>query len=84
MIFVRYCVVCCVLDLSIHVDEIMEQCIPELLIKEFTKEEYNRAIDLITNKYKVDREKIINTSNQYYSLEKGVEKYKEIYNKILN
>ena len=66
------------------VDEIMEQCIPELLIKEFTKEEYNRAIDLITNKYKVDRDKIINTSNQYYSLEKGVEKYKEIYNKILN
>ena len=66
------------------VDEIMEQCIPELLIKEFTKEEYNRAIDLITNNYKANREKIINTSYQYYSLEKGVEKYKEIYNKILN
>ena len=66
------------------VDEIMEQCIPELLIKEFTKEEYNRVIDLITNNYKADREKIINTSYQYYSLEKGVEKYKEIYNKILN
>ena len=56
----------------------MEQCIPELLIKEFTKEEYNRAIDLLTNNYKANREKIINTSYQYYSLEKGVEKYKDL------
>jgi len=65
------------------VDEIMKQCMPELLIKNFTKEEYSRIIGLITNNYNIDQEKIINTSHQYYSLEKGVKKYKEIYNSIL-
>jgi glycosyltransferase involved in cell wall biosynthesis len=65
------------------VDEIMKQCMPELLIKDFTKEEYSRIIGLITNNYNTDKEKIISTSHQYYSLEKGVEKYKRIYNIIL-
>ena len=65
------------------VGEIMKQCMPELLINDFTKEEYRRVIGLITNDYNIEQEKIINTSHQYYSLEKGVEKYKDIYNSIL-
>ena len=65
------------------VDEIMEQCMPELLIKEFTKEEYNRVTNLITNNYIADGEKIINTSYQYYSLKKGIKKYLTVYKKLL-
>jgi len=56
---------------------------PELLVKEFTKKEYNRVIDTIINNYKVNKVKIQNISNEYYSLEKGVEKYKAIYKNIL-
>ena len=66
------------------VDEIMDKCMPELLIKEFSEKEYNRVIELIANNYNTNKEKIISTSHQYYSLEKGVEKYKEIYKSILD
>ena len=33
--------------------------------------------------YKPNKEKIINTSHQYYSLEQGVKRYKEVYREIL-
>ena len=65
------------------VDEIMEKSMPELLVKDFTNDEYDRVIDLITNNYKPNQKVIIETSHSYYSLEKGVEKYKEVYKKIL-
>ncbi|MBM77816.1 MAG: glycosyltransferase [Crocinitomicaceae bacterium] len=65
------------------VDEIMNECMPELLIKEFTKNEYQRIIDLIINDYKPNEKRIIETSHNYYSLEKGVRKYKEVYQSIL-
>jgi glycosyltransferase involved in cell wall biosynthesis len=65
------------------VDEIMGKSMPELLIKEFSNKEYERVIDLITNNYKPNHKSIIETSHSYYSLEKGVEKYKEVYKEIL-
>ena len=65
------------------VDEIMGKSMPELLIKEFSNNEYDRVIDLITNNYKPNQKTIIETSHNYYSLEKGVEKYKEVYLEIL-
>ena len=65
------------------VDEIMEKSMPELLVKEFSNNEYERVIDLITNNYKPNQKTIIETSNSYYSLEKGVEKYKEVYKEVL-
>ena len=65
------------------VDEIMNECMPELLIKEFTKNEYQRVIDLIINHYKPNQKRIIETSHNYYSLEKGIRKYKEVYKSIL-
>ena len=65
------------------VDEIMSYCMPELLINDFSSKEYNRVIELILNNYKANKQEIINTSHKYYSLEKGVEKYKEIYKEIL-
>ena len=64
-------------------DEIMEKSMPELLVKEFSNKEYERVIDLITNNYKPNQKTIIETSHSYYSLKKGVEKYKEVYHEIL-
>ena len=65
------------------VDEIMEKSMPELLVKYFSNNEYNRVIDIITNNYKPNLKNIIKTSQSYYSLEKGVKKYANIYNQIL-
>ena len=65
------------------VDEIMEESMPELLVKEFSNKEYARVIDLITNNFKPNQKSIIETSHSYYSLEKGIEKYKEVYKEIL-
>ena len=65
------------------VDEIMEKSMPELLVKEFSNKEYERVIDLIANNYKPNQKTIIETSHSYYSLDKGVEKYKEVYKEIL-
>ena len=65
------------------VDQIMNECMPELLLTDFTKKEYQRIIDLIINNYKPNIDKIIETSHDYYSLEKGVQKYNEVYRRIL-
>jgi len=65
------------------VDEIMGKSIPELLVKEFSNNEYDRVIDLITNNYKPNQKSIVETSHSYYSLEKGIDKYKEVYKEIL-
>ena len=65
------------------VDEIMEKSIPELLVKEFSNNEYDRVIDSIINDYKPNQKTLIETSISYYSLEEGVEKYKEVYKEIL-
>ena len=65
------------------VDKIMKECMPELLLKDFEKKEYNRIVDLILNDYKPNKEKIINTSHQYYSLEQGIKKYKEVYHEVI-
>ena len=65
------------------VDDIMNACMPELLVKDFNNKEYNRIVDLILDEYKPNKEKIINTSHQYYSLEQGVKRYKEVYREIL-
>ena len=64
------------------VDEIMDKSMPELIVKDFSNKEYERVIDLITNNYQPNQKTIIETSHSYYSLEKGVEKYKEVYKEI--
>ena len=65
------------------VDNIMKECMPELLVKDFEKNEYERIVNLILDNYKPNREKIINTSHQYYSLERGINSYREVYFNIL-
>ena len=65
------------------VDEVMERSMPELLVKYFNTQEYERIVDIILDNYNCESEKIIQTSNNYYSLNKGVKKYSDIYNQIL-
>ena len=65
------------------VDNIMNKCMPELLVKDFEKNEYDRIVNLILDDYKPNKENIVNTSHQYYSLEQGVKRYKEVYKEIL-
>lgn len=66
------------------VDEVMEKSMPELLLKKFTNTEYLRIINVIMNDTKIEKKIIIETSQNYYSLNKGVIKYLDIYKQILN
>lgn len=66
------------------VDEIMEETMPELLVKSFSNKEYNRVINLLINNQTFSSNKIIDSSIKYYSLSNGVNKYIHVYSKILN
>ena len=66
------------------VDIIMKKCMPELLIKEFSDKEYKRVLNLVFDNYIINKSKIINTSKAYFSLSQGVNKYLNIYSKVLN
>ena len=66
------------------VDEIMEKTMPNLLVKNFTNEEYTRVSDIILGNFIFDSKKIISISDNYYSLNKGIKKYLDIYKKIIN
>jgi glycosyltransferase involved in cell wall biosynthesis len=66
------------------VEEIINKCMPELLIENFKTSEYNKIIDIILNNYKIKMDNIINTSINYFSLEKGIKKYTDVYKEILN
>lgn len=66
------------------VEEIMNQCMPELLVKKFSKKEFNKIINHITDDYKIEKNKIIKVSHKYFSLSKGADKYSSIYKQILN
>ena len=65
------------------VEKVMKECMPELLLNEFNDQEYERIINLILTNYKVKSKRIIQTAQKYYSLTKGVKKYTDIYNQIL-
>ena len=65
------------------VDEIMEKTMPNLLVKNFTNEEYTRVSDIILGNFIFDSKKIISISDNYYSLNNGVKKYLDIYQEIL-
>ena len=56
---------------------------PELLVKEFSSNEYGRVLDDIeTLDNDIFREKISNKAAKYFSLENGVDKYYNIYKTI--
>lgn len=63
-------------------DKIITDSEAGLLISEFTNNEYMRIINQIDVLLKTDKMKIIAASNNYFSLEKGIELYHSVY-KIL-
>jgi glycosyltransferase involved in cell wall biosynthesis len=63
------------------VDLIINKSMPELLINEFSKKEYNRVVDLILKTH-YNSNKIIAVAKQYFSLQEGIENYYNIYQSI--
>ncbi len=53
------------------------------LINEFTDENYNKAIDNLDNILNIEKSKIIEGAQKYYSLNNGVEEYFKVYNKLI-
>lgn len=67
------------------VDIVMNETMPEFIIHEFKKSDYQKTInELLANDKRIDTEKIIQTSNSFFSLKNGVEKYYSVYQSILN
>ena len=63
-------------------DRIITDSEDGILISEFTTDEYMRIINQIDVLLNVDRIKIVAASHNYFSLEKGVELYSQIYEKL--
>jgi glycosyltransferase involved in cell wall biosynthesis len=65
-------------------DRIIAESDAGLLISEFTKVEYMRAITEIDVLLKLDKDSIRKVSEKYFALSKGIEKYDSVYRKLLN
>ena len=63
-------------------DEIVSSTQSGILIEKFDNENYQIAIDKIDAILAMDKRIFQQTAEKYYSLEKGVEKYFEVYQKI--
>lgn len=65
-------------------DKIIEASGAGLLVKEFTTAAYRKAVAGLDAVLKAPSENYKNIARQYFSLEKGVELYHDVYNKITN
>ena len=66
------------------VDIVMHQVMPQLLVDNFNNKVYERVADEVMEYVKhKDEDEIVNTSIDYFSLEKGIESYLEVYQYIL-
>jgi glycosyltransferase involved in cell wall biosynthesis len=63
-------------------DLILEKANAGALINAFTKEEYERVIEQIDVLLKTDKTKTGQAAEKYFSLQKGVEKYAAVYEKL--
>ncbi|MBP7497350.1 MAG: glycosyltransferase, partial [Bacteroidales bacterium] len=52
------------------------------VINDFNDSNYEKAVLAIDSLLKIPKEQIIEAANKFYSLEKGIEKYNSIYNKV--
>lgn len=64
-------------------DEIIEKYHSGYLIKEFTTEEYQKAVQVIDEIIRLPRLQIIHGADEYFSLEKGIERYASVYAGLL-
>jgi glycosyltransferase involved in cell wall biosynthesis len=65
------------------VDKIVTDGDVGIILNSFATESYNTAIDKIENYLAKPKEPIVDFAKQYASLENGVEKYAEVYKKVL-
>ena len=67
------------------VDIVMNKVMPELLVDNFNKNSYEQVADSLKEFVKnKDIDKIVKTSVDYFSLEKGIESYFQVYQSVLN
>jgi glycosyltransferase involved in cell wall biosynthesis len=67
------------------VDVVMNEAMPELLVNNFDITNYQQVANELINYYeKKDVNKIVDTSVNYFSLEKGIESYFQVYQSVLN
>jgi glycosyl transferase family 4/glycosyl transferase family 1 len=67
------------------VDIMMNKTMPQLLVNKFDKNEYQKVINEIVSNYQlINKNKIITTSENYFSLHKGIDSYFNVYQSILN
>jgi len=64
------------------IKEIIEESESGLLVNEFNNKEYDKTISKIDDILKVNKEKIRNYSLNKFSLNKGIDRYFKIYNKL--
>ncbi|MCE3278823.1 MAG: glycosyltransferase family 4 protein [Bacteroidetes bacterium] len=65
-------------------DDILIESKGGLLIKDFSAEEYNLAIDNLDQLIFADKQQIINTAYKYFSLNKGIDHYANVYQNLKN
>lgn len=64
------------------VDSIIEESNSGILVKEFSTEAYEKAVDEIDGLLKITTETLQAAAQKYYSLEEGVNKYNRVYERI--
>ncbi|MBX9852757.1 MAG: glycosyltransferase, partial [Cytophagaceae bacterium] len=65
------------------VKDIIEKTQGGILIDEFKKDEYEKAISKIDELMKIDRKEIRNRAFQYYNLEDAIQEYSSCYSRLL-
>jgi glycosyltransferase involved in cell wall biosynthesis len=64
------------------VDSIIEDTNSGILVKEFTTEAYEKAVDQIDDLLKIPTETLQAAAHKYYSLEEGVKRYNSVYEQV--
>jgi len=65
------------------VDRIIEATGSGILVNEFTETDYQKAVDQIDRLLQIPVDTLQNAAQEYYSLEKGVKNYNEVYNSVM-
>ena len=64
------------------IDSIVQETQCGILVKEFTSEAFQQAIEAIDDLLKVDKHYLHSVAKKYYSLDDGIERYYQIYDNI--
>ncbi|MDG2228235.1 MAG: hypothetical protein P8L20_10930, partial [Flavobacteriales bacterium] len=65
-------------------DLVMNEILPEYLVKEFSNEEYERVIGKLLENQHIPNTELRKYASDFFSLNKGVETYYTIFNSIAN